>query len=272
MWYMIAFMLACGPKKEPATAVVPDVVPVEERTQQQGPTESRGISAVENLGVIDLRTEFTGFEEQTILRIRRLTVDSGGAVAEHTHQFRPGIAYILTGEIVEVRGEEEVLKKAGDHALEATGTTHWWENRSDAPSQAVVVDILVPEKHQEIPALLPIPPKGDFPMENVGISNVEVVNTHDLTQEHPSLAGKVLRTRLIEVAPEGIVGFHVHQSRPGFAYIVEGEMKEYRPGMEKPLSHPKGSLAVERNGVAHWWKNEGINSSLILVVDIYTRQ
>jgi quercetin dioxygenase-like cupin family protein len=269
MWLLITFMLACGPKKDSATAVTPEVVPAEERTQQ-GPTESRGISAVENLGAIDLRTEFTGFEEQTIMRLRRLTVDSGGAVAEHTHQFRPGIAYILTGEIVEVRGEEAVLKKDGDHALEATGTTHWWENRSDAASQAVVVDILVPEKHQEIPALLAIPPKGDFPTENVGISNVEVVNTHDLTKEHPSLAGKVLRTRRIEVAPDGIVGFHVHQSRPGFAYILEGEMKEYRPGMEKPLSHPKGSLAVERNCVAHWWKNESSNPSLILVVDIYT--
>ena len=52
--------------------------------------------------------------------------------------------YILEGEIYEHRDgvAKPVLHRNGDVAMEKTGVTHWWENKSAKPARALVVDIV----------------------------------------------------------------------------------------------------------------------------------
>ena len=55
----------------------------------------------------------------------------------------PAVAYLLAGEVTEMRGAEQaVTYKAGEAAFEQSGLVHWWENRSDAPATVLVVDIV----------------------------------------------------------------------------------------------------------------------------------
>lgn len=126
------------------------VVPRHEHTAAlqkglDGPRKSRGISSVVRIGEIDLGDEFPTMVGRQ-MRARIITVAPGGMVAVHEHDQRPGIAFILEGEIVEHRNDVEApqLRKAGDAAFEKSGVAHWWENRSTSPVKALVVDIIGP--------------------------------------------------------------------------------------------------------------------------------
>lgn len=149
-WAVIALMgisiLAYGRAR--AAEQGPQVVPGHERElaadkHARGPTENRGVKAVAALGNVALGSEFSGMEGR-VLRAREIVIEPGGVVAVHQHDARPGLAYILKGEIVEYRSDQlkPMLRKQGDVAFETTGVTHWWENVSDAPVHALVVDIV----------------------------------------------------------------------------------------------------------------------------------
>jgi quercetin dioxygenase-like cupin family protein len=128
----------------PVTAVVP---PAEhdkaQRRKSRGPAANSGIESVKVLGTVPLAGEVEGAGGR-VLRARELLIAPGGVVAVHQHDQRPGVAYILEGEMTEFRGEkaEPIVHKAGSTALEWSGVTHWWENRSDKPARALVVDIV----------------------------------------------------------------------------------------------------------------------------------
>lgn len=127
------------------------VVPDKEREiarglRVEGPQANKGIESVKVLGSVLLEGELPGVTGR-ILRARELIIAPGGVVAVHQHDGRPGMAYILEGEIVEHRSDApgEIIRGEGAAAFEKTGLTHWWENRSDKPVRALVVDI-VPEE------------------------------------------------------------------------------------------------------------------------------
>lgn len=129
-------------------STAPTVVPAHERSTEvaetlSGPTENKGIEAVIQLGETDLSADFPAMEGRA-LRAREIHLAPGGVVAAHTHELRPGVAYILTGEVLEHReGEPEpILRKAGDVAFEYSGVSHWWQNISDETVRAFVVDVI----------------------------------------------------------------------------------------------------------------------------------
>lgn len=111
-----------------------------------GPSETQGIIAMKALGNTDLAADFPAMAGH-ILRVREIHLAPGGVVAAHTHEARPGVAYILSGEILEHRSdaEEPLLRRAGDVAFERSGLSHWWENASDEPVHALVVDVFAPD-------------------------------------------------------------------------------------------------------------------------------
>jgi quercetin dioxygenase-like cupin family protein len=122
----------------------PEVVPDRERQiSAEGPTETRGVESVTVLGAITLSDEFPGMEGRQ-LRAREIVIGPGGVIAVHRHDQRPGVAYILDGEIVEHRNDADgpITRRAGDAAFEKTGVIHWWENTSEAMVRALVVDIV----------------------------------------------------------------------------------------------------------------------------------
>jgi quercetin dioxygenase-like cupin family protein len=124
------------------------VVPAAERERAvaqklSGPTQNRGVESVTPIGHVNLEHEFKDIKGH-ILRAREIVIAPGGVIAVHEHHARPGIAYILEGEIVEHRNDhpEPLLRSQGEAAFEKTGVAHWWENRSDKKVRALVVDIV----------------------------------------------------------------------------------------------------------------------------------
>jgi quercetin dioxygenase-like cupin family protein len=111
-----------------------------------GPKESKGIASIEPKGIIDLGEDFPAMAGRQ-LRARVFTIEPGGIVGIHTHEQRPGYAFIISGKIMEHRNDhpDPLTRNAGDIAMEKAGVTHWWENTFDEPVKALVVDIFTPE-------------------------------------------------------------------------------------------------------------------------------
>ncbi len=139
----------------PVDAMAQNVVPEAERKAalQQlaagAPTKTSGIAALKKLGTVALEGEFDSVKGR-VLRTREIVFDPGAVVAMHKHLGRPGVAYIIEGEMTEYRVGADgragtVVKKAGETALEGTGVVHWWKNASGKTARALVVDI-VPSK------------------------------------------------------------------------------------------------------------------------------
>ncbi len=265
---LLSVMLACASKTPTTTqSNNPSVVPAAETTAHEGPQKTVGITGVEILGMIDLQLEFDGFEEQVVMRARRLEISETGVVAAHEHQSRPGVAFMLAGAMTEFRDGKEILRKKGELSFERTGVKHWWKNLSGAPASALVVDILTPADPATIPSHTAKASPQNAEAQNTGLTIVKK-DELPLTEEHPVLQQKKLRARVIDIAPGGTVGLHLHQGRPGFAYVLDGTLTEHRNDQVEPHQHQAGDLVVERNGVEHWWKNVSAAPARVLVIDL----
>jgi quercetin dioxygenase-like cupin family protein len=108
------------------------------------------------------------------------------------------------------------------------------------------------------------------PSANQGIESVRLLGSVPLAGEIEGGGGKVLRARELLIAPGGVVAVHQHDQRPGVAYILEGEMTEFRGESGEPIVHRAGSTALEWSGVTHWWENRSGKPARALVVDIVT--
>ncbi len=114
--------------------------------QASGPKKTKGIKGVKLLGSVSLANQFDDVNTR-VLRARELEIEPGGVVAVHRHDGRPGVAYIISGQMTEHRAGVDggVVKRAGDTAFEESGTVHWWINEGDEVAKALVVDIVPAE-------------------------------------------------------------------------------------------------------------------------------
>jgi quercetin dioxygenase-like cupin family protein len=136
----------CAAVGLPALAhdVIPDhEVAAAQRLQADGPTETVGVDAVTPLGSVPLAGELPGAEGK-VLRAREFVLAPGATIAVHEHQQRPGLAYILEGELVEHRSDQQgpIVRGVGAVAFERSGLVHYWKNESGKPVRALVVDIV----------------------------------------------------------------------------------------------------------------------------------
>ena len=94
------------------------------------------------IGSIDLAKEGPRIANHQF-RLRQLVVEPEGLVPWHSHAERPAIIYIVSGEIIEHRNTcaEPIVHKAGEVATETHGTSHWWENSTNAPVVLLSADI-----------------------------------------------------------------------------------------------------------------------------------
>jgi quercetin dioxygenase-like cupin family protein len=78
-----------------------------------------------------------------LFRLRELNVEPGGIVPWHSHDARPAMIYIVSGEVTEYASScaVPIVHKAGDVAPEKNGTSHWWQNHGKVPSKLISVDI-----------------------------------------------------------------------------------------------------------------------------------
>jgi quercetin dioxygenase-like cupin family protein len=111
--------------------------------QRQPPPQNVGQSE-ELLRSLDLTGEITSTKGRP-LRMRRITVQPGGALAQHTHADRPAVTYMLQGEMTYyVEGKPPVVVRAGEGMAEGRGTTHWAQNTGKVPAIWIGVDIPTP--------------------------------------------------------------------------------------------------------------------------------
>jgi quercetin dioxygenase-like cupin family protein len=124
----------------PRTTVVPEH---ENLVPAPGSAVTQGVLAVKRLGGQPLEQEFSGLRGRE-LRVRELIIAPGGTIALHRHDQRPGVAYILEGQMTERRhpGFAPLVVGPGEAAFEASGVTHWWRNAGHVPARVLVVDIV----------------------------------------------------------------------------------------------------------------------------------
>ena len=123
---------------------------------------------------------------------------------------------------------------------------------------------VIPEHEKEAAQRL----LADGPRETRGVESAVEIGSLPLDGEIPGAEGKVLRARHFVLAPGAQIAVHEHLQRPGLAYVLEGELTEYRNDASGPIRRGVGAAAFEGTGVVHWWKNETDAPARALVVDI----
>ena len=102
--------------------------------------------SIQPLGRFDLASDFPSLTDR-VLRARRITIGPGGSVAWHEHQQRSGVAYLLEGSLIKIRddgrGVRRIERQAGDAVFESKGVLHAWENISQHPATAMVIDVVI---------------------------------------------------------------------------------------------------------------------------------
>ena len=91
---------------------------------------------------VDLSNEPVGVKGR-LFRIRQLDIGPGGIVPWHSHDDRPAMIYIVSGEVIEYASNcaVPIMHRAGDVAPEKKGTSHWWQNTGSQPAVLISVDL-----------------------------------------------------------------------------------------------------------------------------------
>lgn len=111
--------------------------------QRKPPAQNVGQSE-EALRSLDLTAELESGKGRP-LRMRRITVQPGGALALHNHVDRPAVTYMLQGEMTYHQdGKPDTVVRPGDGFAEGRATTHWGENTGKVPAVWIAVDIPKP--------------------------------------------------------------------------------------------------------------------------------
>jgi quercetin dioxygenase-like cupin family protein len=109
--------------------------------QKPGPTMPSGVTDVVRAST-DLALEPVALQGRQF-RLRQLEMQPGGVVPWHSHNERPAMIYIVSGQVVEYASSCSVpiVHKAGDVAPERNGTSHWWKNTGDTTAVLISVDL-----------------------------------------------------------------------------------------------------------------------------------
>jgi quercetin dioxygenase-like cupin family protein len=91
----------------------------------------------------------------------------------------------------------------------------------------------------------------------------------DLAKEPAAVQDRQLRLRRLEIKPGGVVPWHAHGNRPAIIYIIQGEVVEYASTCAVPIVHHAGETSVETHATAHWWKNTGKETVVLLSADLF---
>ena len=99
------------------------------------------------LASIDLSKENVKLDQRR-LRLRQMTIAPGGVVPMHSHEDRPALIMVNSGEVYEYSSKcaVPILHKAGETARESLGTKHWWKNTGSVPVNLTIADIVNDKK------------------------------------------------------------------------------------------------------------------------------
>jgi len=92
------------------------------------------------LTTIDLASEIDGVSGH-ILRMQMTTYEPGASNTPHSHKDRPEVVYILSGKIIDHRGDMGKEYGPGESFTAGKDTTHWMENKGEVPTVLLVSTI-----------------------------------------------------------------------------------------------------------------------------------
>ncbi len=109
--------------------------------QRPGPSAPKDVTDVVR-ATTDLSKEPAAVNGR-LFRLRQLDIKSGGIVPWHSHDDRPAMIYIVSGQVTEYASNcaVPIVHKAGDVAPEKKGTSHWWQNTGNTPAVLISVDL-----------------------------------------------------------------------------------------------------------------------------------
>jgi quercetin dioxygenase-like cupin family protein len=120
----------------PADKRVPDG-----QGQKMGPTAPVGVTDVVRASTDLTQAPYHIAGRQ--FRLRQLDMQPGAIVPWHSHNERPAMIYIVSGEVVEYASScaVPIVHKTGDVAPEKNGTSHWWKNTGSTTAVLISVDL-----------------------------------------------------------------------------------------------------------------------------------
>ena len=109
--------------------------------QPPGPAMPVGVTDVVRAST-DLAKEPLALQGRQF-RLRQLEMQPGGIVPWHSHNERPAMIYVVSGEVVEYASScaVPIVHRAGDIAPEKNGTSHWWKNTGNTTAVLISVDL-----------------------------------------------------------------------------------------------------------------------------------
>jgi len=129
-----------------ATAAFAGECPADKRVpdgmgQKPGPSAPVGVTDVVRAST-DLAKEPAKIAGRQF-RLRQLDMQPGAVVPWHSHNERPAMIYIVSGEVVEYASScaVPIVHRAGDVAPEKNGTSHWWKNVGSTAAVLISVDL-----------------------------------------------------------------------------------------------------------------------------------
>ncbi len=119
----------------------PDQRVADGKGEAMGPSTPSGVTDVVRAST-DLAKEPLALPGRQF-RLRQLEIQPGGIVPWHSHNERPAMIYVVSGEVVEYASScaVPIVHRAGDVAPEKSGTSHWWKNTGPAKAVLISVDL-----------------------------------------------------------------------------------------------------------------------------------
>ena len=147
VWPRLAVgLVAVGALALAATSAFAGECPADKRVadgkgQAMGPTAPVGVTDEVKLST-DLSKEPANIKSRQF-RLRELVMQPGGIVPWHSHNERPAMIYIVSGEVVEYASScaVPITHRSGEATAEKNGTSHWWKNIGTTPAKLISVDL-----------------------------------------------------------------------------------------------------------------------------------
>jgi quercetin dioxygenase-like cupin family protein len=96
-----------------------------------------------------------------------------------------------------------------------------------------------------------------------------VLTSIDVAKEPVAIEGRLFRLRRLTILPGGVVPWHSHADRPAIIYVVSGEVTEFASSCSVPIVHRAGDATPELHVTAHWWRNTGNTTAVLLSADLF---
>lgn len=118
-------------------------VPHTHRPPPTSPTPAGGVS-IQELSSMRLRDQYPHIPTVAnyMMRGRLMTIQRGGNSEVEHHSGRPGVAYVISGYVLEHRGDQTgpVVRRPGDIAMLNSGLWNLWQNVSQGPATVLIVE------------------------------------------------------------------------------------------------------------------------------------